>query len=164
MTHTATLQQIGDDLILPLSEELLKQAGLKQGDVLSFKHEDGAIVMTKKPMKTVLVETVSIFRMRYAVSIPEDAPIEWASDTVVCNEAAELSQEHLDETIVSSRVITDKEYIDIFDQDNAYLKDWSEEDKRKYITAVGLDEYDSVVEPIDDIEHSEHYYDTQRNR
>lgn len=72
-------------------------------------------------MKTeiVLVETVSMFRMRYAVEVPVGKS-EWALDTVVCNEAKELSQTHIDENIVSHRVISKQEFIQTYKEDNAY--------------------------------------------
>jgi hypothetical protein len=70
--------------------------------------------------------------MRYVVEVPEGKK-EWALDTVTMNEADEFSQEHLGETIVSHRVITNEEYLKIFDEDNAYLKDWEEESKFRYV-------------------------------
>lgn len=68
----------------------------------------------------VMVECVSMFRMRYMVEAPADHP-EYALDTVVMKEAKEFSQEHLDETIVSHRVVTEDEAIAICDVDNDYV-------------------------------------------
>ena len=51
-------------------------------------------------MAWVLVDAVSMFRMRYMIETPDDHP-EYALDTVVCQEGKEFSQEHLGETIVS---------------------------------------------------------------
>jgi len=49
MTWTAYVQQEGDDLILPLPDELLDKVGWKEGDVLIWDvREDGSIVLTKK--------------------------------------------------------------------------------------------------------------------
>lgn len=79
-----------------------------------------------------MVECISTFRMRYVVEVPEGKK-EWALDTVTCNEADEFSQEHLGETIVSHRVISNEEYLKIFDEDNAYLKDWEEASKFRYV-------------------------------
>lgn len=86
-------------------------------------------------MAKVLVETVSMMRHRYVIETPDDHP-EYALDTVVCNEATEVSQLFLDETIVSHRQITDAEYLDLFDADNAYLARWTQEQKMSYITKV----------------------------
>ena len=76
----------------------------------------------------VMVECVSQFRMRYMVEAPEDHP-EYALDTVVCNEAKEFSQEHLGETIVSHRVVKEKEALAICDVDNEYGKSWTKPKK-----------------------------------
>lgn len=81
--------------------------------------------------KLYLVETVSMFRIRYAV---EAECADYAKDTVTCNEAQELSQLHLDEIITSAREITDAEYLKIFDEDNDYLKNWDEDQKRRMIS------------------------------
>jgi len=76
----------------------------------------------------VLVECVSQFRMRYMVEAPADHP-EYALDTVVCNEAKEFSQEHIGETIVSHRVLKEKEALELCDIDNHYCKSWTKPKK-----------------------------------
>lgn len=78
----------------------------------------------------VLVETVSMFRIRYVVPTPK-CHDEWALDTVVMNEAKEFSQKHLDETIVSHRRMTKEEALRLCDEDNEYAKEWSDEKKLK---------------------------------
>jgi hypothetical protein len=87
-------------------------------------------------MPKYLVETIDFFRMRYVVEC--DSP-EHAKEVVTMKEAVEFSQSYLDETITSTRVIDDAEYLRIFDEDNDYLKDWSEEDKFKYVHKVDYD-------------------------
>ena len=89
----------------------------------------------------VLVEAVSMFRMRYVIEVPEgEEKVAWALDTVTLNEATEFSQLHLGETITSHRVISKEEMIEIFDTDNDYLKDWSEQRKEQFITPWREDE------------------------
>jgi len=83
-----------------------------------------------------LVETVDFFRMRYVI---ECESAEHAKDVVTMREAEEFSQLHLNETITSTRVIDDAEYLRLFDEDNAYLKDWSEEQKFNYVHEVNYD-------------------------
>jgi len=79
--------------------------------------------------KWVMVECVSMFRMRYMVEVPEENP-EWALDTVTMNEAKEFSQEHLGETIVSHRVMeSTTEALVLCDLDNSYCSDWTDEQK-----------------------------------
>jgi hypothetical protein len=49
MRWTAYVQQDGDDLILPLPDELITQMGWKVGDVLVWDvRADGSVVLTKK--------------------------------------------------------------------------------------------------------------------
>ena len=79
--------------------------------------------------KWVMVECVSMFRMRYMVEAPEEHP-EYALDTVVMKEAKEFSQEHLDEVIVSHRVMdSTAEALVQCDLDNSYCSSWTDEQK-----------------------------------
>jgi len=87
-------------------------------------------------MPKYLVETIDFFRMRYVI---ECESAEHAKDVVTMKEAEEFSQLHLNETITSTRVIDDAEYLRLFDEDNAYLKDWSEEQKFNYVHEVNYD-------------------------
>ena len=144
------------DLILPLGDDLCKELGWKVGDTIEWiDNSDGTWTMRKVEMEKelVMVECISTFRMRYVVEVPKGKK-EWAMDTVVCNEAEEFSQEHLGEQIVSHRVIDEAEYLRMFDEDNAYLKQWDNETKFKYVHRW--------QEP--EIEHSPYYYDTDRNK
>lgn len=70
----------------------------------------------------VMVECVSMFRMRYCVKVPA-GNAHWALDTVTLNEAEEFSQKHLDEVISSHRVVSEEELCTIFKEDHEYLKD-----------------------------------------
>ena len=83
-----------------------------------------------KDTEFVLVETVSMFRMRYVIEVPKGKP-EYALDDVVMREAElkEFSQEHLDEIIVSHRTIKPKKIVKMIDNDNEYCKSWSPEKK-----------------------------------
>jgi hypothetical protein len=144
------------DLVLPLGDELCNEVGWKIGDTIEWiDNEDGSWTLRKKEMKTemVLVEAVSSFRMRYVVEVPVGKK-EWALDTVTMNEAEEFSQEHIGEQIVSHRVIDMNEYDRLFAEDNSYLQNWTDEQKRKFITPL----------PEDEIEHTESYFDTERNK
>jgi len=121
------------ELILPLSDELLKEVGWKEGDTLQWKdNENGSYTLSKKndsiETEWVLVEAISQFRERYVVEVPKGKS-EYALDTVTMDEAKEFSQKHLGETIVSSRVISEKDALDLFDEDNDYLKDWDDDKK-----------------------------------
>ena len=89
--------------------------------------------------KIVLVETVSTFRHIYAVELIDDVPDDYALDEVVnlaCggeSKLEEVGQVHVAEDIFSHRVVSEEEYLKIFDEMNDYLKDWPTEKKKKFI-------------------------------
>ena len=94
--------------------------------------------MSEKPeTQLILVETVSMFAMRYLVEVPvgiddygNDKSL-WALDTVTMQQAKEFSQKHIAENIISHRVISKEEALSTLDVDNEYCKKWSEELKIK---------------------------------
>lgn len=107
--------------------------------------------------KWVLVEAVSMFRMRYMVETPDDHP-EYALDTVTMNEAKEFSQEHLSEVITSHRVLSLDEALEVCDTDNDYLKSWTREQKISGLFTTMEDQgYDLT-------DHSQYYFDFDRNK
>ena len=89
--------------------------------------------------KIVLVETVSTFRHVYAVELNDDEPNEYAVDDVVYastggeSKMEDFAQQHISEDIFSHRVVTEDEYIQLFDEMNDYLKSWSVDQKKKFI-------------------------------
>ncbi len=87
-------------------------------------------------MGKYLVETISMFRMRYVI---EADNAEHAKDEVTMNnsgELAEFSQHHVDEMIISAREIDRAEYLRLFDEDNNYLMDWDEEQKLQFVNVI----------------------------
>jgi hypothetical protein len=98
--------------------------------------------------KLVMVDCLSQFRIRYCVEVEDD--IEHALDEVVMEyddtEFHEFSQEHLRPSpiILSYREINKEEYLRMFDEDNGYLKDWSEEQKLNFINKINYDKPDLV--------------------
>lgn len=85
-------------------------------------------------MPKYLVETLSIYRMRYVVEADEATH---ATDEVVMdNIDDEFSQKHLDEIVSSVREIDDKEYLRLFNEDNDYLMSWNDEQKFKFIHRI----------------------------
>lgn len=89
--------------------------------------------------KLVLVEAISMHRIRYCVEVEDD--IDHALDSHAAGDldAQEMGQEHMGEFTVSHREITEDEYLKIFDQDNDYLKDWTPEQKRNSIHKIKYD-------------------------
>lgn len=90
----------------------------------------------------VVVTTISTFRHRYVMhrddlqalnTESEVNPVEWAKDTVTCEECEEFSQLHLGEEIVDAHEMSEAEMLQLFDRDNDYLKNWTEEHKIEWV-------------------------------
>ena len=97
---------------------------------------------TPKPEKKLyLVDVMSTFRMRYVVEARNEGD---AMDEVTCGEVdmdfKEFSQEHIGTHIFSSREISKKEYLELFDKDNDYLKTWSKSQKFEIINEIDYEE------------------------
>lgn len=151
------------DLVLPLGNELCSELGWKVGDTIKWiDNGDGSWTMTKLEKELVLVECVSTFRMRYVVEVPAGKK-DWACDSVVMQEVEEMSQHHIGEDIISHRVISEDEFLRIFDEDNDYLREWKPEQKTRCIKRWEEDEL-SEESPVKEEQHSEYWYDTDRNR
>jgi hypothetical protein len=89
--------------------------------------------------KIVLVETVSMFRHIYAVELEDNQPADYAVEDVMYfttggeTEFDEVAQEHVGENILSHRVVSEEEYLKMFDEMNPYFIEWSDEQKKKFI-------------------------------
>jgi bifunctional DNA-binding transcriptional regulator/antitoxin component of YhaV-PrlF toxin-antitoxin module len=129
--YTIQLEEDGyGNLIIPFTAELLEEVGWKEGDTLEWTdNKDGSFMITKQiETEWVLVETISQFRQRYVVEVPKGKS-EYALDSVTTEDVKEFSQKHLGETVVSHRVISEKDALDLFDKDNDYLQGWTDEQK-----------------------------------
>lgn len=132
MTKSWTLEvkeASNGDKYIEFNNEIIAETGWKEGDVLEWHDQgDGSFLLEKQETELVMVECISQFRERYLVEVPK-GKTEWALDTVTCQEAKEFSQHHIGETIVSHRVVTKEEALEICDVDNAYTKTWTEQQK-----------------------------------
>lgn len=109
--------------------------------------------------KLVLVETVSTFRHTYVVKLPDNEPDDYALDDVLFaitggpnqDKLEEVTQNHIAEDIFSHRIITEKEYLEMFDKENSYLSGWPDDQKFRFIfDSVKFREYsDCTDEPLD---------------
>lgn len=138
------------DQILQLTDQFCKEQDWREGDVISWDIKDGAVVATNKcalerkksaGKKLVLVEAVSLMRMRYVVECDEE---EHAMDEVIMKKSSgdfyEFSQQHLDEVITSTRILTKEDYIELFNKDNDYIASWDDEEKFRYINKINYNE------------------------
>lgn len=85
-----------------------------------------------------MVTAISQFRIRYAIPVSEINTKDTKSgayDLVTCQEVKEFSQEHLGETFVDSKIISEEELIEMDEQENGssqyrsintvdYFTDW----------------------------------------
>jgi len=100
--------------------------------------------------KYIMVDTVSMFRMRYCVEVPDDlencTSEEYAKDTVTCEDAKEFTQDHLDEVIVSTREVTLEEALAQYRKDEPVLGEaWDDEIIIKNsITPIGHSEREKI--------------------
>lgn len=145
-------ENMNGELYIELPEELMAEANLRIGDVLTWKPGDGqSFTLNKQETQWVLVETVQTFRHRYLVQTPVGKG-EWALDTVTMNEAKEFSQKALDETIVSHRVIDKDSALALCREDNDYVGSWSDEQVADtfFTPIIDLEDYTSVVDAVFD--------------
>jgi len=116
--------------------------------------------------KYVMVDTISMFRMRYVVEVPDDigeemyfkdgtrsfpcTPEEYAKDSVTCEDVREFSQEHLDEVISSCREVTLEEAVAQWRKDNGGAYDvWTDDHiVKSSFTEIGFNrkEYEAEEE------------------
>ena len=95
--------------------------------------------ITKNDTVLVMVECVSQFRQRYVIEVDAEYP-EYALDNVAMGRCKEFSQAHLGEIVVSQRVVSVDEVLAICDEDNAYVKSWSDEKKLQvFVTESAYD-------------------------
>ena len=91
-------------------------------------------------MKYVLVDTISTFRIRYAVAVPDslsdNEAITWAKDTVTMEEVEEFSQYHIGESISDATILDKESLLSQFDKDNDYFTEWPEDKKLQYVKVM----------------------------
>jgi bifunctional DNA-binding transcriptional regulator/antitoxin component of YhaV-PrlF toxin-antitoxin module len=142
---TVTVDQDG---VINLPQEVLESLDLKTHDYVEFvsDNDKSQIVVKKLPVKRVLVETVSTFRMRYVVELQQHEPDEYALDTVVMGDAVEFSQKYLDETVVTHREVSADEVLAMCDIDNDYVDSWSDDKKFEvFVTALQNENASKVI-------------------
>jgi hypothetical protein len=137
-TYVADVIQLNGDTVLELSKEFCQEQDWQEGDVISWNVKGDVVTMTnldaeerKEEMEFYLVETISVHRIRYVVRAKES---EQAKNKVLDNlddveVLKEFSQKHLQEVVSYTRKITREEVIELCDEDNDYLKSWTDDEK-----------------------------------
>ena len=120
----------GIDHYIIIPDDILKECKLKAGDRLNWMgNKNGSFTLEKiEETEVVLVEAIQQTRMRYLVNVPK-GKAEYALDTVTCQEAEEFSQEDLGEVIVTHRVVTDVEILELFKTDRPYYTNMADAEK-----------------------------------
>jgi hypothetical protein len=92
--------------------------------------------------KLIMVDVLSQYRMRYVVEVEDDVSHALDEVTMRLNDIdfQEFSQLHLGETIISHKEIDKADYLRMFDEDNDYLKEWTEEEKLKFVNKIDYKE------------------------
>lgn len=97
----------------------------------------------------VVVTCISQFRQRYVIPATDlqmmtpDVPlspqtmVDYANDSVTCEEVKEFSQQWLGESIVDTFVVDEPRILHMFNRDNDYLAGWSDEKKLEWIKDWG---------------------------
>ena len=86
--------------------------------------------------KLYMIDCVSTYHIRYCVEA-EDAT-QLGEIIRIINEGnhelIEFSQDYLGENVItSSHIKSENDYLEIFDKDNSYLKEWNDEQKLNLI-------------------------------
>jgi hypothetical protein len=86
----------------------------------------------------VVVTAITSYRMRYVMhrddlqALALNGPvsiIDRANDAVTMEDCEEFSQEHMGEYTVDTVEMDETEMLALFDRDNDYLREWTEEQK-----------------------------------
>lgn len=95
--------------------------------------------------KYVVVETLSTFKIKYSIPIDEmeglktgadlddKTAMEYANDYVTCEDVEELSQEWIGEQIIDTKIATQPEVIEFFNESNQFARGWEEGKKLQSI-------------------------------
>jgi hypothetical protein len=111
------------NLILPIPKNICEELNLNPNDAMSWSDNgDGSFTIKKKVIETelIIVETISKFRLRYAVRVPVGRS-DLAIQMVENETAIELGQKHLGETVGNSFTASRKLVSKYAIQDCEYL-------------------------------------------
>lgn len=104
--------------------------------------------MENNDERYVVVTAISQFRQRYAIPVSElqqlnpdiditnrlAKQVEWAQDSVTCEDVKEFSQSWLGETITDTFILDEERVLNLIDRDNDYMSLWSKEKKLEWLS------------------------------
>lgn len=98
-----------DETFVTIPIEMLKQLNWGEGTAINVRTERGRVTMTRaNEVQLFAVETISMFRHVYLVRAENE---EHASDAVAMEEAESYFQQHLGETLVHSRKVSNADVV-----------------------------------------------------
>ena len=126
MKKTVVVQEDPEtgDLIIPFPPEMMTELGWQEEDMLDFSVIEGERVCTiknlsyearKEAMPVFIVETVETRKVTYLVRAREAGH---AHDEIVMKDALAISNEHLEETIFTTREVGAEEAQNLAQQAN----------------------------------------------
>ena len=99
--------------------------------------------MKKTDKQLYMIDCVVMHRIRYCVEVEYTDQlgdiIEEINDSgngTSDHDLVEFSQSYLGEKVITNRAITKDEYLEIFDNDNDYLRNWTTKMKKQLINKI----------------------------
>ena len=89
--------------------------------------------------KLYMIDCIATHHIRYCVETEDTSQIGEIIRLIDegDNELTEFSQDYLGEKVVTtSHIISEEEYLKVFDEDNDYLKEWDKEKKLEFINKI----------------------------
>lgn len=146
--YTVTVEEdsLTKELVLPFPPELINELKWEINDTLDFQAQGSGFVIKNLSLeernseeKIFIIETISTFKITYAI---KGKSLEHAMDTVTMEEADEINQEFLGETILGGREISKKDLLEKelnFPYMNAHPEIWTEEKKMSKVFKIKYD-------------------------
>lgn len=83
--------------------------------------------------KYIMITAISHFRMRYCVPADTVDSVQEAEELINNQSVEDFSQLHISEDIIDTKVLSEEEMLKQFDEDNEYLKEWSQDQKTAWV-------------------------------
>ena len=102
--------------------------------------------------KYVMVDAVSMFKMKYCIEVPDEIEdkdlLDHVEKQVSAGDTLEFTQRHMGETVENYTIVTKDEILEQFRSEEPYFASWEDEVIMRQVTPIGFDrkEYDKEAE------------------
>ena len=102
--------------------------------------------------KYVMVDAVSMFKMKYCIEVPDEIEdkdlLDHVEKQVSAGDTLEFTQRHMGETVENYTIVTKDEILEQFRSEEPYFASWEDEVFMRQVTPIGFDrkEYDKEAE------------------